>query len=674
MKKRLLIIFTILFLVLSARPQAVHFFKCLEVLDGGDVRLDWSSPVDEDAFVSYDIYHTTISNPGNFQLIEVITFYGDTSYIHSPTSANQQQNLYYIVTNQNALPDIISDTLNTIHLTVNNTDPYLAVLDWNAMHVPLLAGSKEYYNIWMHNPLSGFNFVDSTMNTHFEIPVAVCRDTLYFKIEIGNDEGCISVSNIFSAVFEDITPPPMPVLDSVSINPFTGEVLLGWSASPAGDAGGYVVYHVLDDINDTLAFVFGIDNTTYTDSSFDPCLQNRSYALAAFDTCGNISPGSYDLPQRTILLHDVIFDPCTMNNTLSWTEYINMSPALQGYRIFLSVDGGPFGNLATMPSGTTAFVHEGLEPEHAYRYFIRAFSSGNLVTSSSCIRELTTWQYKQPQDNDLENASVFNNELVAISLLPDTYAYVPQLNLYRSASASGPFDLIAELELSGQAVVYYDDESAEVNSQSYYYRSELVDSCGNEVLPSSLMRTILLAGEKESSGINELSWNAFQGWPGGVSGYEIYRTVNDGGTAEKIGDTDNATFTWTDDISALGGEISLLAYQVRAMENGTLNLYSWSNEIYIEYTPNLYLPNAFTPGGRNPVYKPVGAFTDFSDYRLDVYNRWGQLIFTSHEYGLGWDGQYKGKPAPSGVYVCILTYTSEGGDSGTLKSSFVLIR
>ena len=182
MKKHLLIIFTILFLVLSARPQAVHFFKCLEVLDGGDVSLSWTSPVDEDAFVSYDIYHTTIANPNNFQLIEIITFYDDTTFIHSPASANQQQNLYYIVTNQNALPDIISDTLHSIHLYVNNTDPYLAVLDWNAMHVPLLPGSNEYYHIRMHNPFSGFNFVDSTMNTHFEIPVSVCRDTLYFKI------------------------------------------------------------------------------------------------------------------------------------------------------------------------------------------------------------------------------------------------------------------------------------------------------------------------------------------------------------------------------------------------------------------------------------------------------------------------------------------------------------
>ena len=673
-KKGLSILFFIAF-SLTMSGQAVHYFHCVEVLENGDVLLSWKAPVDEDTFVTYDIYQTTISNPGSFLRIGQNILYHDTSFLHTPSTANQQENLYYIDTDQSGvLPNILSDTLSSIHLTVNSSDPYLAVLDWNVFHDPLLSGSEDKYMVWMHNPQSSFVLIDSTTLTHYELPVSVCRDTLSFKIGLGNDNNCGSFSNIFSAIFADITPPPMPSLDSVSINPFTGEVILGWSESPAGDAGGYVIYQVRSNINDTLDFVFGKGVTSYFDVSFDPCSENRSYAMAAFDTCMNISPGSYDIPQRTILFNEVVFNPCTMVNTLSWTAYINMDPALEGYRIYLSTDAGPWEVHATMPAGITAYEHTDLEPGHTYAYFIRAFSAADAVTSSSCIRELTTWQYLQPTENELENASVENSEYISISMLPETQADVPWLNLYRSTEASGPFELIAELEPQGQAVLYFDDENADVNNQSYYYRSILVDSCGNEVLETNLMRTVLLQGEKTESMLNVLEWNAFEGWPASVDSYEIYRAIDDDGSFDLIGETDASILYFEDDISSLSGEFSMLRYIVRAMDGNDPGLQSWSNEIFFEYTPSIFLPNAFTPGGKNPVFRPVGTFAQFSEYRFDIYNRWGELIFSSSDFGTGWDGSFKGGNAPGGVYVCVISYRSDTGVSNTLKSTFVLIR
>ena len=343
----------------------------------------------------------------------------------------------------------------------------------------------------------------------------------------------------------------MPTFDSVSIDPYTGEVILGWGQSPAGDAGGYVIYNAFI-INDPLAEVHDPDTTYFYDLTFDACLQNRSYALAAFDTCGNTSPGSYDFPQRTILLNEVVFDPCLMINTLSWTEYINMSPSLQGYRVFLSTDGSDFDLRATLPAGTTVYQHGDLLPGHEYRYFIRAFSPGNLITSSSCIQEYTTWQYLQPTDNSIENTSVENNEMVVIDMLPDDYAFISKLLLYRAVDASGPFALLEEFDNPGSGLYLYDDETAEVNSQSYYYRTELIDSCGNEVLPSVLMRTILLEGEKTNPQQTILRWNAFEGWPSGIAGYEIYRALNDG-NPEYLGKTGNSVLSYEDDLTSLSG-------------------------------------------------------------------------------------------------------------------------
>jgi len=672
MRQLILLLFAFFLYHPVVQSQAVHYFHCVEVMEGGEVMLDWEEPGNEPEFVAYEVFFRI--PPAAFTLIETITDYNISTYTHSTSVAKQQSVEYFILTERLTIPREISDTLKSIHLTVDNSNSSLAVLDWNAMHEPLLSSSQDFYNVMSHNIQGTFSLVGSTQDLHFEAPVTSCWDTLFFKIEIGDANGCLSVSNINSAEFRDDSSPPIPSMDSVSINPFTGEVILGWGESPAGDAGGYVVYHVMTNKNDTLDFIFGKQNTDYLDDSFDPCTENRSYALSAFDTCINISPGSYDIPQRTILFNEVIFNPCEMNNSLSWTEYINMNPTLEGYRVYLSVDGGSFEILATVSSGTTSYLHEGLDAGHSYQYFIRAFSVGNTVTSTSCFRDLTTWQYRQPIENEISNTSVVNNEMVSIILWPDTHASVPALNVYRSETENGSYDLIAEIDLFGEDELFYDDLTADVNSQSYYYKSSISDSCGNEVLLTDYMRTILLQGEQQDFETNMLSWNAFEGWPSGVGEYRIYRAINNNGNLEMIGSTNPSSLSYEDNVAALSGDFSLLRYVVKAIDAADPDRQSYSNEIFFEYTPSLYLPNAFTPGGQNPIFRPVGTFAEFSEYRMDVYNRWGELLFTSKDFETGWDGTLNGNAAPVGVYVCVISYRSSTGLSDTLKSTFVLVR
>ncbi len=141
MQKQLLLILSLLFAAAMMQGQAVHYFSCVQVQENGNVHLSWESPVAQSEFEQYNIYHTTSANPNNFTLITQITDYDITSYVHTSATANQQENWYYITTEKNSPPYVISDTLHSIHLTVENSNPNLAILDWNAMHVPLLAAS-----------------------------------------------------------------------------------------------------------------------------------------------------------------------------------------------------------------------------------------------------------------------------------------------------------------------------------------------------------------------------------------------------------------------------------------------------------------------------------------------------------------------------------------------------
>jgi gliding motility-associated-like protein len=67
------------------------------------------------------------------------------------------------------------------------------------------------------------------------------------------------------------------------------------------------------------------------------------------------------------------------------------------------------------------------------------------------------------------------------------------------------------------------------------------------------------------------------------------------------------------------------------------------------------VPGGFTPNndGKNDCFG-VGYWGQVSDFAMNVYNRWGELIFSANNPTQCWDGKYKGQLQPSDVYVYII--------------------
>jgi len=82
------------------------------------------------------------------------------------------------------------------------------------------------------------------------------------------------------------------------------------------------------------------------------------------------------------------------------------------------------------------------------------------------------------------------------------------------------------------------------------------------------------------------------------------------------------------------------------------------NGIYL-----FYAPNAFTPDGDglNDVFRPYGEGIDFSQYTMQIFDRWGELLYDISNAERGWDGTYKGKPVPSGTYIWKIVAKEEYG-------------
>lgn len=91
--------------------------------------------------------------------------------------------------------------------------------------------------------------------------------------------------------------------------------------------------------------------------------------------------------------------------------------------------------------------------------------------------------------------------------------------------------------------------------------------------------------------------------------------------------------------------------------------------------PDIFIPTAFTPNndGKNDILKPIAVGITTIKF-FSVYNRLGQLLFTTKEFGKGWDGLYNGNAQPSGTYVFIAQAIDYTGKIVNKRGTSVLIR
>jgi gliding motility-associated-like protein len=88
---------------------------------------------------------------------------------------------------------------------------------------------------------------------------------------------------------------------------------------------------------------------------------------------------------------------------------------------------------------------------------------------------------------------------------------------------------------------------------------------------------------------------------------------------------------------------------------------------------DIYVPTSFTPNndGRNDVFRPIAP--PGVVYLFEVYNRWGQKIFSTPNQQNGWDGRMLGTLQPTGVYVWYLKAKTRTGIKVEKKGTVTLV-
>lgn len=78
----------------------------------------------------------------------------------------------------------------------------------------------------------------------------------------------------------------------------------------------------------------------------------------------------------------------------------------------------------------------------------------------------------------------------------------------------------------------------------------------------------------------------------------------------------------------------------------------------------LYAPNTFTPDDdeHNQNWEFHISGIDIYDFEITIFNRWGELIWESHDPSIGWDGTYNGKIVQTGTYTWFMRCADEIND------------
>lgn len=652
--------------------------KCVSVASNGDVTITWKNPNPQLNFNKYYIFSSK-NKSGPYLAIDSIFNIATTTYTHTGAAANGGQVFYYIIGNcggsQNA-PAI--DTISTLFLKINNPGNGTAQLQWNDIHTPAISSSFGWYRVYREYPTGTWTLVDSTKNLSYIDTISVCRAQINYRIEIGDNTGCNSVSSAAGGIFMDLIVPKIPFLDSVTVNA-AGKADIGWEPSKSGDTQGYVVYQLINGIWKSIDTIIGINNTFYTNPNSNANSTIETYRVAAFDSCGkHLSPMGN--PHNTILVTSNP-NPCMRINVLNWNAYNYMPTGVKEYDVYVSTNGSPYVLLGTTSATTTTFTHTNTQQTFVYCYVVVAKDISGQHSSSSNKYCYTANIPPQPTFSYLKSATVVASNTVNVNCYVDVAAQIKKYKVLRSESPTGPFTLIGAIPFNASAMVSYTDKTAKTSEKSYYYKTVAVDTCNNDTTVTNLGRTILLTAEANDNRTNTLTWNDYELWLGSVNSYNVYRSIDGGawtGPIANIPYTAAGVNTFVDDVSNYYPGQGIFSYYVMALEDAG-NPYgiqdsSKSNVAEALQDAKVFIPNAFVPTGKNKLFIPVMTYTDKTEYVFRIFDRWGELVFETNDPYQAWDGTSNGKKCDENIYAYTLQFKTAYGQYVERKGIVTLLR
>ena len=676
--------------VIPSVPTAPDLSNSCLAFDASNnsVIVNWDTPADTgQEFQGYIVFHGT--QPGSpFTAIDTIFgAYVPTTYNHLSTNPIAApvvggNNLYYLrCIGSCGYESVNSDTLQMMILDVTPIPPTnssVAQLDWNSN----VSGSTAMYQIWrrpLGSPASAWGIIDSTTSLTYNDTVNTCGQDLEYQIRIAG----LCNSTTDSGSFSDSYNTDVLSIDSVSVinTLFGSTAVISWSGNTNGDVIDYELleYDPSSGWNSIATIPFGT-TMPFAIPGASPLDSVKSYKVISTDSCGNQSSDILMTGHNNMLLTESM-DPCEGILRLKWNTYKGWPGGVGAYRVLADVTppGGPtqvgvlFG---TKTANDSAFNTKSIIGGWNYCFYIQAVDTGLTRFSTSnqiCMNSLAV---QRSRILYIAKTSVRSDDAVELVCYVDKDADIIYYDLQRADKPGSAYSSLGKIPkpVIQPSEIRFTDFSADPQNHFYEYRFVATDSCGGIDTASNIGANILLNVESKENLTNVLNWNSYRDFMGGVKDYEIHRSLGVSANGfVKIGSTRD-TF-YVDNIRDEGDNVGIFCYRIVATEENNplgfvdyngLPFNSVSNETCAEHEPRVFIPNSFNPKSTNSqtnkVWRPVHLYVEDASYFLEIFDRWGNLVFSTNDETKGWDGKVSGNYVPSGAYIYQLKYRSKQGE------------
>lgn len=371
--------------------------------------------------------------------------------------------------------------------------------------------------------------------------------TYSVSLIVSNNGGCadtVLMSDLIQVFDPDI--PPVTMIKAVSVDG-ANTISLQWEDVSVDDIDYYIIYRQnpstgvydsIGNVKDTL-WAMPLAVFTFIDDQVSTSIKTYSYKVLAVDRCGNRPLLEDHEAHETILLNTVAG---LHQVSLKWTNYNGCAPG--AYEIYRKDPLSPIEKLIATVSNDTVFIDSTAWCPHNYDYRIKAVDlCGTPFFSWSNSSAAQPTSLVSQQSVSVTRSTVVDNEYVLVEwsvpvVLPEL---VSRYDIFRSSDQVN-YQLIATVPKLMNA---YEDFSAQVSSQEYYYKVDVINVCEVTTAPGTIGSSIWLQKLDASVGY-KLRWTKYVEWDSGVE-YYVIEKKNSIGNWEEVTRVPGSITDWEEE-------------------------------------------------------------------------------------------------------------------------------
>lgn len=490
--------------------------------------------------------------------------------------------------------------------------------------------------------------------------------------------------------------PLPPTFRVVTVEPNSGKAILTWEApapSPNNPVPqGYLIYrettNAAGDKVWTLVRTVPPTQFSWTDDDAHAKDGVVRYRIASKGS-DNDKPSPMTDPHATIYL-EVEYVPCLNKIRMKWTQYGGWNNEIENY-IVRAGDRQSWTSLtefATLKGAQWEYEFDSGQDKTWY-LFIEARRTGTGEVTRSNMCEVITRKQYIPSTILLDSiiSSPHQNRLTLKMNLNSNPAYFRLVRQNVFDEAEGKLEAIEILRFTDPTTRELIDavDPDQIQGRKRFYSIIAMDECDAEVDRSQKSNSIIVRVSSRGSS-NIVTWDQLEVEEGNRAEYRVHRIIT---KPTGVEDLEMATvhggseLRYIDDLSELEGQgvkndfcYKVFAYELTA-DNSTKRV-SISAPHCTQADSKIEIPTAISPMetaatgnklARN-VFAPLTTYD--SNYKMYIYNRVGELIYTGE--GKGWNGKLRdGTYAPEGAYIYRIEFYFAERGSQVRTGSFMVV-